>query len=129
MIAFCGFSAPQEKDFIMADHIKIRPAEGTWVVRAAGAVVGESTNALELVEGDYPLVIYFPRADIAMAFLEPTDMASTCPYKGDASYFTIVAKSGPIANAAWSYENPIAEVAAIKDHLAFHNSKIAVEQV
>ncbi|KQB97555.1 hypothetical protein AL073_00980 [Loktanella sp. 1ANDIMAR09] len=113
----------------MADHIKIRPATGTWVVRAAGAVIGESTNALELVEGDYPPVIYFPRADLAMAFLERTDLSSTCPYKGEASFFTIEAKSGPIANAAWSYENPKDSVAQIKEHLAFYTDKVAVEQV
>ena len=113
----------------MADHIKIRPAKGTWVVRAAGAVLGESTRALELTEGDYPPVIYFPRSDLAMAFLEPTDQTSTCPYKGTASYFTFVAKSGPMANAAWSYEDPKDDVAAIKDHIAFYTDKIAVEQV
>jgi len=113
----------------MADHIKIRPATGTWVVRAAGAVLGESTNALELTEGDYPPVIYFPRSDLAMAFFEPTQMTSTCPYKGDTNYYTIVAKSGPIANAAWSYENPLDAVSAIKDHLAFFHEKVAVEQV
>lgn len=113
----------------MADHIKIRPATGTWVVRAAGAVIGESKNALELVEGAYPPVIYFPRSDLAMAFLEPTELTSTCPYKGDASYFTIEAKSGPIANAAWSYEAPIEAVAAIKDHIAFYSEKVAVEEV
>ena len=113
----------------MADHIKIRPATGTWVVRAAGAVIGESTNALELVEGDYPPVIYFPRTDLAMAFLEPSDTSSRCPYKGDASYFTIVAKSGPLKDSAWSYEDPTPEVAAIKDHIAFYTTKVAVEQV
>ena len=113
----------------MADHIKVRPASGTWVVRAAGAVLGESTNALELTEGGYPPVIYFPRADIAMAFLDASDKSSHCPYKGDAQYFSIVAKSGPIADAAWSYENPIADVAEIKDHLAFYTNKVAVEQV
>ncbi len=113
----------------MADHIKIRPATGTWVVRAAGAVIGESKNALELTEGDYPPVIYFPRGDLAMAFLDQTDMSSKCPYKGEANYFTIVAKSGPIANAAWSYEDPIEAVAEIKGHIAFHNAKVAVEQV
>ena len=113
----------------MADHIKIRPATGTWVVRAAGAVLGESTKALELVEGDYPPVIYFPRDDIAMAFLEPTDLTSVCPYKGTASYFTIEAKSGPIPNAAWSYEDPKSEVAEIKDYLAFYTTKVAVEEV
>lgn len=113
----------------MADHIKTRPAAGTWVVRAAGAVVGESTNALELIEGDYPPVIYFPRADIAMAFLDESDTTSHCPYKGDARYFSIVAKSGPIADAAWSYETPNADVAEIQDYLAFYASKVAVEQV
>lgn len=113
----------------MADHIKIRPATGTWVVRAAGAVIGESKNALELTEGDYPPVVYFPRSDLAMAFLDETDMSSKCPYKGEASYFTIVAKSGPIANAAWSYATPIEAVAGIKDHIAFYSTKVAVEQV
>ena len=114
----------------MADHIKIRPATGTWVVRAAGAVIGESTQALELTEGDYPAGIYFPRDDLAMAFLDSTDMSSRCPYKGDANYFTIVAKSGPIENAAWSYENPIEAVAEIKDHIAFYTTeKVTVEQV
>jgi len=113
----------------MADHITIRPASGTWVVRAAGAVIGETKNALELTEGDYPAVIYFPREDIAMAFLDPSDTTSHCPHKGDASYYAIEAKSGTIADAAWSYEGPKDAVAAIKDHLAFYHEKVAVEEV
>ncbi len=113
----------------MADHIKIRPATGTWVVRAGGAVLGESTRALELTEGDYPAVIYFPREDLAMAFLEPTTTNSVCPYKGEASYFSIVAKSGPIPNAAWSYEAPSSDVSQIAGHIAFYTNKVAVEQV
>ena len=114
----------------MPQDIKIRPATGTWVIRAAGAVIGESTNALELTEGDYPPVIYFPRGDIAMVFLDQTDQTSSCPFKGSATYFTIVAKSGPIKNVGWSYETPKAEVAAIKDHIAFYtNEKVTVEQV
>jgi len=114
----------------MPQDIKIRPATGTWVIRAAGAVIGESTNALELTEGDYPPVIYFPRGDIAMAFLDQTDQTSSCPFKGSATYFTIVAKSGPIKNVGWSYETLKAEVAAIKDHIAFYtNEKVTVEQV
>mgnify|MGYP000165061867 CR=1 FL=1 len=113
----------------MADHIKIRPASGTWVVRAGGAVLGESTKALELTEGDYPSVIYFPRSDIAMAFLDPSDTTSHCPHKGDATYYSIIAKSGEIKDAVWSYEAPKDAVAAIKDHLAFYSSKVAVEEV
>lgn len=114
----------------MAHDITIRPATGTWVIRAAGAVIGESKNALELTEGNYPAVIYFPRSDIAMAFLDQSEQTSTCPHKGAATYYTIVAKSGPIDNAAWSYETPKPEVAAIKDHIAFYSSgKVAVEQI
>lgn len=113
----------------MSDYITIRPANGTWVVRAAGAVIGETKNALELTEGDYPPVIYFPRSDIAMAFLDESDTTSSCPHKGDASYFTIVAKSGPIVDAGWSYMTPGNAVAAIKDHIAFRHEKVAVENV
>lgn len=113
----------------MADHIKIRPAGGTWVVRAGGAVIGETKNALELVEGDYPPVIYVPREDLAMAFLEQTDTSSTCPYKGKATYYSIIAKSGEIKDAGWSYEDPIEGMEQIKGHLAFYSSKAAVEEV
>ncbi|WP_296425195.1 DUF427 domain-containing protein [Yoonia sp.] len=113
----------------MPDHIKIRPVTGTWVVRAGGAVLGESTQALELTEGDYPPVIYLPRSDIAMAFLEASETTSTCPFKGTASYYSIIAKSGEIKDAVWSYEDPKDGVADIKGYLAFYSSKVAVEQV
>lgn len=114
----------------MADHIKIRRADGKWTVRAGGAVLGESTNALELTEGSHPFVIYFPRSDIAMAFLEPTQNATHCPHKGDARYFSIVTKSRVIENAVWSYEDPASAVAQIKDHLAFHATDlVTIEQI
>ena len=111
------------------DYIKILPATGTWVVRAAGAVLGESNRALELVEGNMPPVIYFPREDFAMAFLDKSDLISSCPHKGQATHYTIVAKSGPLRDAAWSYENPKDGVAAIKGYLAFYTNKVAVENV
>lgn len=114
----------------MADHIKIRKAAGVWSVRSAGAVIGESTNALELSEGDYPPVIYFPRADIALAFLDRTEKTTHCPHKGDANYYSIVNRSATVENAVWTYENPLAPVAMIKDHLAFYVSdKVKVEQL
>ena len=103
----------------MTDHIKIRPAAGTWVVRAAGAVLGESSGALELSEGDYPPVIYFPRTDIAMALLDKTEKTTECPRKGTASYYSIEAKNRTLQDAVWSYEDPIEQAAAIKGYLAF----------
>ena len=110
-------------------YITVRPAEGTWVVRIAGAVIGESSNALELTEGDNAPVIYFPREDLSMVFLEPSDTRSHCPHKGDATYFSIEAKSGTWKDAAWSYENPKEAVAAIKDHIAFYTDRASVERL
>lgn len=114
----------------MSKRITITPAEGTWVIRAGGAVIGESTRALELAEEGLEPVIYFPRDDVAMAFLDRTDRSTHCPYKGDAAYFSIVAKSMTYENAVWTYEAPLDDVASIKDHLAFYAvDGVTVEQV
>ena len=114
----------------MSDYITIGEAGGTWVIRSGGAVLGETKKALEMREGSYDPVIYFPRDDIAMAFLDRTDKTSHCPHKGDANYYTIVNKSSRIENAVWTYEDPLQPVAAIKDHLAFYiRDNVTVEQV
>lgn len=114
----------------MADHIRIRKTPGKWTVRSGGAVLGETTNALELSEGDLPPVIYFPREDIAMAMLERTDKTTHCPHKGDATHYSIVNKSSVDDNAAWSYEAPLEAVVAIKDHLAFYTGDaVKVENI
>lgn len=114
----------------MNTEITIRQAPGKWVVRAGGAVLGETTNALELTEGDLPAVYYFPRGDIGMAFLDASDTRSHCPQKGDASYFSIVTKSNVLKDAAWSYENPRDDLAAIAGHLAFHaTDEVTVEKI
>jgi len=110
--------------------ITIQKADGTWTVRAGGAILAESRNALELTEGEYPPVIYFPRGDIAMAFLDESDRTSDCPFKGDARYYSIETKSQTIENAAWSYEDPKPEVAQIAGHIAFYTTdEVAVERI
>ena len=114
----------------MLNNITIRPAQGTWVIRAGGAVLGESNRALELTEGEQPYVIYFPREDVAMAFLERSDYRTTCQWKGEASYFDIASKSRTYTNAVWSYEDPAPGVAQIKDYLALYvQDGVNVEQV
>lgn len=113
----------------MGNHIKIRKAPGTYVVRAGGAVLGETTAALELSEGDFPPVIYFPREDLAMAFLEANETASVCPFKGEARHFDIHTKSVVIENAAWSYEAPKEAAAKIAGYVAFYPTKAAVERL
>jgi uncharacterized protein (DUF427 family) len=114
----------------MAKRITIRPAEGKWSVRAGGAVLGESSAALELDEEGHAPVIYFPRGDLAMAFLEPSEKASHCPWKGDARWFSIVTKSTTIPDAAWSYESPVDGAGEIAGHVAFHESdQVTVERI
>lgn len=113
----------------MADHIQIRKASGTWVVRASGAVLGESANALELTEGRAPAVIYFPRDDIAMSFLEKTTSTTQCPHKGTATYYTVCGPDGDVVDAAWSYEAPLEGVDAISGHIAFYPERVTVEKL
>lgn len=114
----------------MSDDIRIRPAEGTWVVRAGGAVLAESSNALELSAPGQPDQIYFPREDIAMAFLDRTDLVTHAKGLGEAVHFSIMAKSRTYLHAAWSYEAPEEDAARIKDHLAFEvQDGVDVEQL
>lgn len=111
----------------MADHIRIRQPRGTYIIRAGGAVIGETDRAVELTEGSYPPVIYVPREDVAMALLDRSDRQTTCPHKGKASYYSIVTPSERLENAVWSYETPIAGMEAIAGHLAFYPDKARVE--
>ena len=80
--------------------------------------------------GYHPAVIYFPRNDIAMAFLNYIDKTFHCIHKGYARYFSIITKNKPIENVAWTYEDPKIEMAMIKDHLAFcSNDKNIIEHL
>lgn len=119
----------QLRESQMPSHIKIRKAEGTWVVRAEGAVIGESNAALELTEGSYPPMIYFPREDIGMEFLEKTTSSTRCPHKGQASYYTVSSSGADLVDAAWSYEEPLDAVKEIAGHIAFYPSRVTVEQL
>ena len=114
----------------MSKQIRIRKADGTWVVRAAGAVIAESANALELMEDGYDGVIYFPRKDVAMAVLDEASHTTHCPHKGDARYFDVVGTNRTIENGAWSYETPFEKVGDIAHHIAFVAGEyVQVEQL
>lgn len=97
------------------------------VVRAGGAVIAESAAALRLSEEGYEDVYYIPRADVAMEFLERSERRTVCPHKGEAAHFHLIAKSGPILDAAWSYEDPRPELQAIREMIAFYGDRAAVE--
>ncbi|MGF6254790.1 DUF427 domain-containing protein [Ensifer sp. LBL] len=100
------------------------------VVTLGGRVIADTRNALTLREASYPAVQYIPREDVDMSLLERTDHSSHCPYKGDASYFSIPMGGERSRNAVWTYENPHAAVAAIKGRLAFYPDRVdTIEEV
>ncbi|MCQ4628591.1 DUF427 domain-containing protein [Shinella sp. CPCC 100929] len=110
------------------DHpISIERIPARVVVRAAGQVIGSSQRALRLREATYPAVVYMPRPDMDMTLLERTEHKSYCPYKGEASYFSIPLSGG--TNAAWSYETPYPSVAEIEGHIAFYADRVEIDEV
>ncbi|HEX3365815.1 DUF427 domain-containing protein [Phenylobacterium sp.] len=112
------------------DHpITIQPAANRWRARFAGHVIADSADALILRESTYPPVIYFPRIDVEMGFMSRTDRGTHCPYKGDASYFTVLMDGRFAENAVWTYEQPFPAMEAIEGRLAFYTDKIEVYEV
>lgn len=107
-----------------AHTITIEPARARVTVTVAGQVIAESENALILHEGRLPDVVYIPRQDAVLAQLARTDHTTHCPFKGDASYFSIVAGGARSENAVWTYEAPLAGVEGIRDHLAFYPDRV-----
>ena len=113
------------------DHpITIEPNAHRIVVQLGDRVIADTTRALTLREASYPAVQYIPRGDVDMSLLERTAHSTYCPFKGDASYFSIPSGGERSANAIWTYEAPFDAVAQIKDHLAFYPDRIdAIEEL
>ena len=109
--------------------ITVTPNPNRVVVRLGDKVLADTTHALTLREASYPAAQYIPRKDVDMAALSQTDTQSYCPYKGDASYFSIPQGGARSVDAVWTYEAPYESVAAIKDHLAFYPDRVgAIEE-
>jgi uncharacterized protein (DUF427 family) len=94
------------------------------LARCGETVVADTENSLLVDEQDHGLVFYFPRTDVRLDLLEPTDDSSRCPYKGDASYWRMVGADRPIG---WSYEQPYPEVGQIAGYIAFYQDRVHVE--
>jgi uncharacterized protein (DUF427 family) len=113
------------------DHpITIERNPARVVIRLGNHVVADTREALTLREASYPPVQYIPRKDVDMSLLARTDHSTHCPYKGDASYYSITPGGERSKNAIWTYENPHAAVREIKDHMAFYPDRVdSVEEL
>ena len=114
------------------DHpIEISAAGGAFRAVCEGLVLAQSTRALALQEARYPQVVYFPREDVDLSLLERSATISWCPYKGEASYFSMkandVAGVAAVADVAWSYETPPPAMQGIANYVAFYANKVVVE--
>jgi uncharacterized protein (DUF427 family) len=105
-----------------AEHpITVEPTERRVTVRINGEVVADTTDALTLQESSYPAVQYIPLGDVNQALLRRTDTATYCPFKGDASYYSVVTAAGDtVDDVIWTYEQPYPAVADIAGHVAFY---------
>jgi uncharacterized protein (DUF427 family) len=107
------------------DHpISVEPNSRRVRVTFNGEVIAESARSLVMREGKYNPVIYIPRGDANASLLVRSDHTSYCPYKGDASYFSIRAGDRVSENAIWTYEQPYSAVDEIKDCLAFYPNRV-----
>ncbi|AWM08480.1 MULTISPECIES: DUF427 domain-containing protein [Bradyrhizobium] len=98
-------------------------------VTAGDVVIAETSKALTLKEAKYPAVQYVPREDANMALLERSERTTHCPYKGDASYYSVKADGKTLDNAIWTYETPFPAMTEISGHLAFYPDKVKIEEV
>jgi len=78
------------------------------------AVIAESNDTV-VVEGNH----YFPAESVNRAYLEPSDTHTTCPWKGEASYYSLTVNGQTNKDAAWYYPVPRVAAAEIKDRVAF----------
>jgi len=112
------------------DHpIDVAPSKDHVVVRVADRVVADTRRSLRLQEASYPVVHYIPREDVDMSLLERTDHHTYCPYKGDASYYSIPSAGDRGTNAVWTYEHPYDSVASIANYLAFYGTRVDAFEV
>ena len=108
--------------------ITVSPKPGRVTVAVGGRTIVDTTGAVTLQESTYPAVLYVPREDADMTALEPSETQSYCPFKGEASYFSIRTDAGLLPDAVWSYESPHDAVPEIAGHLAFYPDRVEITE-
>jgi len=109
-----------------AHPITVTPTRKRVTATVGDLVVADTANALTLQESTYPAVQYIPLDDVDRSVLERTDTQTYCPFKGDASYYSVKTADGDLVDAVWTYEQPYDSVADIAGHVAFYPNKVAV---
>jgi len=104
--------------------ITITQADQHVVVTLGGEKLAESDRPVLLDETGYPTRYYLPREDVRTDLLTPTDHATTCPFKGQASYWSAQIDGETHENLVWSYETPIPAAAGITGLMCFYPDRV-----
>jgi uncharacterized protein (DUF427 family) len=108
-----------------SDHpISIEPNRSRIVVKVGGKIIADTHDALTLREASYPPVQYIPRRNVDIAALTRSEHTTYCPYKGEASYYSIPVGGDRSVNAVWTYETPFEAMAQIRDYVAFYPDRV-----
>jgi uncharacterized protein (DUF427 family) len=91
-----------------------------------GTQVGQSSNVLICHESGYPKRYYFPFKDIEQQYVEKTDFQTHCPYKGNASYWTLSVQGKKEENALWGYEDPSRDALKLRGRVSFYETKVDI---
>src|SRR6266496_411626 len=94
-------------------EFEIHPVDGHVEVRLGGVLLAASDRAVALTETGLPTRYYLPREDVRNDLLQRTDHWTTCPLKGQASYWSVLADGRVYENLVWSYETPTPNAAGI----------------
>ena len=109
------------------DHpITVAPAGTTVTVRWAGRVIAKTDDALVLQESTYRPVFYVPLDAVDADVLRPSDHRTYCPYKGDASYYSLADGDQAAENAVWTYLTPYDAVSEIAGRVAFYPQHVEI---
>ncbi len=108
-------------------RVDVRPSSAAVTVKIGGQLVAQSAHPLVVSETGIPNRFYIPREDIVATVQGPTETSTNCPYKGDASYWSIDTEGGLAEEVAWSYEDPYDGCVALAKHLSFDGEGVTVE--
>lgn len=111
----------------ISDRITLKPSLKQIRIYAGDTLIADTGQALELHETGYPVRYYIPRHAINMDSLVRSETVTHCPFKGDATYYSLKADDNVLADAAWSYEQPLPEMAMIENYVAFDGEKARIE--
>lgn len=100
-------------------HISLHPNPRQVRVLAGETLIADTHDAIEMREKGYPHRQYIPRQDVDMQRLSRSATVTHCPFKGDASYYSVELDGETLTDAAWSYEQPFEAMTDIAEHLAF----------